>query len=24
VGYPFFAAHAVYVDFRNRLFAIRP
>jgi hypothetical protein len=24
VGYPFFAKHAVYVDFRNRLFAVRP
>ena len=24
VGYPFFAKHAVYVDFRNRQFAIRP
>jgi predicted aspartyl protease len=24
VGYAFFAKHAVYVDFRNRLFAIRP
>ena len=24
VGYPFFVKHAVYVDFTNRIFAIRP
>ncbi len=24
VGYPFFAKHAVYVDFKNRLLAVRP